>query len=123
MHDLADNYLLMIEPPTRKNPTQIVDDLAHIARRVWRASGRGLTYRGAHQCSCGAWSDNSSWSTPGGRETNSLMAHYVIRHREDVPESEIAKLREEDAKLCVSCGWSKELHGTEHRFTKRKAAR
>lgn len=98
MIDQSDKYLLMIEPQLK--PTKPIDDeLSALAERVWLSSEPGARRRGFHRCSCGAHSDNAEHVLPGGVITNSLMLHYVLCHRAEIPESEITKLRRIGAAL------------------------
>ena len=90
---LDDKHLLMVEPKTPACDP-LVDDLSEMARRVFAtAKSDDIRYRGWHTCVCGARSDNNNWILPDGTVTNSLMVHYVKCHRDDVPESELQKLR------------------------------
>ena len=90
---LDDKHLLMIEP---KGPASapINDELTEKAVAVLAtAKSNDVRYRGWHRCVCGVNSDNNDWILPDGRTTNSLMVHYVAEHRDEVPQSEIDKLR------------------------------
>ena len=92
MIDLSDRYLLMIEPQ-KPETAPVIDELTALAIAVFdTARSDGTRYRGVHRCVCGATSDNTNWILPSGHITNSLMVHYVARHRDEVPESEIEKL-------------------------------
>ena len=93
MITLDDKYLLMIEP---QNPATdpLNDVLTEVARRVFATCKPGNgRWRGWHTCVCGARSDNKDWFLPDGTMTNSLMVHYVECHRDEVPDSELEKLR------------------------------
>lgn len=87
-----DDYLMMIEPKRDSTPP-IDDDISALAQKVWSLARKGHSYRGVHTCFCGMRSDNYQWILPGGIITNSLLVHYVVYHRSEVPQSEIDKLR------------------------------
>lgn len=87
---------LMIEPRGRVEP-EVLDDLTIKVSDAWAKSRASLHgYRGFHRCSCGATSDNRDhYVMVGGVElkTNSLCVHYISRHRSEVPEEEMEKVR------------------------------
>ena len=98
MIELNDKHLLMIEP---ENPATepVDDDLTEIARQIFSSAvSDNIRYRGWHTCICGARSDNNNWILPDGTITNSLMVHYIECHRQDIPESEIEKLKSKKKK-------------------------
>lgn len=83
---------LMIEPKGPCTPT-IRDELTAVAGQVFSLANPGrIRYRGFHRCVCGAVSDNRDWHMPDGRQTNSLVVHYISQHRAEVPEAELKKL-------------------------------
>lgn len=93
MHDLSDKYLMMIEPePAGKLVNLINPVLVEKGRKVLALAEDKARYRGFHTCSCGERSDNAQWILPNGVETNSLLPHYLEKHLEQVPQSEIDKL-------------------------------
>lgn len=50
----------------------------------------GLSTMGVHTCICGATSDSCDYYLKDiHRATNSLAAHYLAYHREEIPESEL----------------------------------
>jgi len=93
MTNLDDRHLLMIEP-TQPPSMEPVDDLyTQKMRRLLDAStDGGRWYKGVHTCSCGETSTCHDHFLPGGIITNSLAVHYLERHRDEVPPSELAKL-------------------------------
>jgi hypothetical protein len=96
MIDLSDKFLLMIQPESFLRRDRVEDAITAMARKVWsQCTPAEEGYRGIHVCRCGQRSDNRDHFTPMGRTTNSLMVHYVEYHRDEVPESELAKLAEE----------------------------
>lgn len=98
MIQLDDRALLMIEPrrlPRRGPPT--LGDLT--ARMVWalKLAGQGEQYFGWHDCVCGARSGSCDlivWLQGVHRNvlTNSLAAHYLAWHYDEIPESELVKV-------------------------------
>lgn len=93
MHNTSGRYLLMIEPtcpaaaaPDRDWATRKMTRLLQCARAI------NPTF-GWHDCVCGVRSDNCEWLLPCGLITNNLAVHYLARHRDDIPRSEIEKLR------------------------------
>ena len=92
MIKLDNNHLLMIEPRKDKAMEPINDNLADkMIILLYRAKKQYPT-RGFHQCICGAISDNCEHVLPNGIITNSLAAHYLQWHRDEIPQSEIDKL-------------------------------
>jgi hypothetical protein len=85
-------YLMFVEP--KDSPNEFIDDeLTQLAMEVWNGCKPiAVSYRGFHTCSCGVQSTNRNYVTKGGNVTNSLLIHYVARHREEIPEEEIDKL-------------------------------
>lgn len=92
------SMLLYIEPSDPKSDIPVHDELAERMRVAWdkRESPRS-GYRGVHTCRCGERSDNKNHTvfTAEGRPltTNSLCVHYLMWHRDEVPESELDKVR------------------------------
>lgn len=86
--------LLMIEPKHPASAEPVLDDLTRMAAVALAGAERSeYGYRGCHFCSCGALSDNQDhFVGPDRLITNSLAAHYLAWHREDVPQSELDKL-------------------------------
>lgn len=86
-------YLLMIEPVGAPSEP-IVDDVTRAAMAALAAAKAASRTRGWHSCTgrgCRASSDSTIWKI-AGVETNSLVVHYVARHRDEVPQVEIDKL-------------------------------
>ena len=94
MIDTSDNHLMMIEPV---GPAQamIHDELTALAMKAMLLAKPDPTTwcKGFHTCACGRHSDNRLWLFPNGVETNSLLLHYVAEHRDEVPDSELDKLK------------------------------
>ncbi len=93
MINLTSKYLLMIEPIGQGHPP-INDRLSEIAREVLASAKIGCRWRGMHRCVCGERSGSCDLVLPTGVITNSLMAHYIRCHRDEVPDTEIEKLRD-----------------------------
>ncbi len=89
---IDDEHLLMIEPENAATDP-LGDDLTELARRVFATCKPGTRWRGWHTCVCGIRSGSTDLVLPDGTVTNSLMVHYVDCHRDEVPESELKKLR------------------------------
>jgi hypothetical protein len=95
--------LLFIEP--RGPVTAPVDDELTQAMRsalvtavpgIWVSENLfrpGSGWRGFHTCACGARSTGYDYQIRGGMITNSLAVHYLRDHREEVPETELDKVR------------------------------
>jgi hypothetical protein len=92
MINLTSKYLLMIEPIGQGHPP-INDRLSEIAGEVLASAIDGLRWRGVHGCVCGECSGCCDLVLPNGVITNSLMAHYIQCHRDEIPDTEIVKLR------------------------------
>lgn len=93
MHDTSDKCLMMIEPKGTTKEEPVLDDLSRMACDVFHKTRANNRYRGFHVCACGECSDNVQHMLPDGTETNSLLPHYVLHHRSEVPQSELDKLR------------------------------
>lgn len=98
MIKLDDTSLLMIEPTGPASAAPVMDELTYKMRRAL-ANERlsDYVYKGWHTCVCGVCSDNNDHfvATVDGGEylTNSLAVHYLMFHRDEVPESELEKVR------------------------------
>lgn len=85
--------LLFIEPKNEPT-TPINDELTKIVEEEFaNAKDHGPRWRGFHDCICGQMSSNHNYELPCGLITNSLCVHYIRDHREEVPESELEKIR------------------------------
>jgi hypothetical protein len=82
---------MMIEPENDAT-LPMEDELTDKAKELWESRTEGVHSRGFHTCVCGETSDNIDWKI-NGVTTNSLLIHYVQCHRDEIPESEIVKLR------------------------------
>lgn len=101
-----DFRLLFIEPIEPPSATPVLDELT--ARMVvalhWTKKGilvrnRVVSgyYRDVHICSCGAAGSNQDHLLlvqKPARLTNLLAAHYLAWHREEIPASELAKVKQ-----------------------------
>lgn len=96
MRDIVNNiskkYLLQIEPRGKKSESPINDYLVRKMESLLDQATRGRGYKGTHKCICGKRSVNYNLFIRG-YITNSLAAHYLRWHRNEVPRSEIAKLK------------------------------
>lgn len=85
--------LLFIEP---KNPASIhpvVDELTQRMAAALNDGTRKGCWKGVHTCVCGAESTNCNYLLSDGQVTNSLAVHYLAYHRDEVPKSELRKVR------------------------------
>lgn len=88
-----EGYVLFVEPTAPASPKPLIDELTRKMAGAWRASKIVMHGRGDHRCVCGALSDYDEHALPNGWETNSLCVHYLAHHRDEVPESELDKVR------------------------------
>jgi hypothetical protein len=85
--------ILYIEPEPYTSAEPVIDDLTRKMCAAFRAAeDAGVYWRGVHSCRCGVNSTNCDYILPGGSRTNSLCVHYLAFHRDDVPETELAKV-------------------------------
>ena len=88
-----DAYVLYIEPGRYTSAEPVIDDLTRKMTAAYRAAeSSGACWRGFHVCRCGVNSSNTDYVLPGGQQTNSLCVHYLAFHRNEVPETELAKV-------------------------------
>lgn len=86
------NGILMIEPTGRASVAPLVDRLTMRMAAAYRNSvPSDYSYRGWHECVCGARSGNKDQYVDG-KLTNSLAVHYLAYHRKDVPQEELDKV-------------------------------
>lgn len=89
---LDDSAILMIEPKSKKSEMPVIDELTVKMKDVLRRAKKGRRFKGVHRCICGKMSGSQELFV-GGKLTNSLAVHYLKWHRDDVPESELEKVR------------------------------
>lgn len=83
-------YLLYLNPEGDISAEPVTDELTGKITAAFRASvENGIRWRGVHMCVCGACSTNTDYILPSQHQTNSLAAHYVALHREEVPEDQL----------------------------------
>lgn len=105
-------YFLFIEPDASRKLASPVDDelTAALQYALDRCQGWGTsnygdlnckgkfvpdgTYRGLHFAEDGEVSSNNDCLLPNGLITNSLCVHYVRYYRDQIPETEMKKLRD-----------------------------
>lgn len=87
-----DNHVLFIEPTGERSVEPVEDDITHAMRKAFKKAKAWGAWLGVHRCTCGALSDSSDWLLPNGQLTNSLALHYLRYHRDEVPDSELAKV-------------------------------
>ena len=99
MIKLEKNTLLMIEPKLDAEDA-INDELTEQTKLLARTMLRSpWCYAGMHTCKCGATSTNFDVFLPDKTLTNSLMVHYVSCHRDEIPASEMVKLKQKIANI------------------------
>jgi hypothetical protein len=94
--------LVFIEPELP--PSQpLLDELTDrvnklVEKHIKPDTNWGNSWRGVHTCSCGVRSDNYDhyFIPPGENQpthiTHSLLVHYVMYHREEIPLSDMEEL-------------------------------
>jgi len=92
MHNTSNKYLLQIEPKSKRSALPTSDALSMKMELLLSQASKGRGYKGTHKCICGKRSENYDLSIEG-YITNSLAVHYLLWHRDEVPRSEIIKLR------------------------------
>ena len=89
-----DEHILFIEPRHEASEVPVRDDLSMKMREaIMGARESDYVAAGVHFCKCGAVSDPLDWILPTGQVTNSLAVHYLEYHRDEIPESELEKVR------------------------------
>jgi hypothetical protein len=96
------NHLLFIEPTSGPSESPVYDELTFQVAHLLDQAAVQESYFGHHTCSCGACSDGNDWQIPSGQVTNSLAAHYLAYHRQEIPKDEIAKVRRHVGKTALS---------------------
>ena len=85
------NGFLMIEPQNAATEP-IRDDLTAATDILLSLAEKGTAWRGWHTCVCGATSGNCDLYVIIGVKkylTNSLAAHYVACHRDEIPREQM----------------------------------
>ena len=90
---ISEQGILYIEPSARTSAEPVIDDLTRKMAAAYRLGTPGPGYRGVHTCACGVMSSNCDYTLPGGDQTNSLCVHYLAFHRDEVPASQLEKVR------------------------------
>ena len=101
---VTDKDLLFIEPNGHASADPVIDSLTRRMTAALNGSTGGTSdgggifhpgggWRGVHTCVCGVNSWNQDFQLEDGTVTNSLCVHYLAHHRDEVPESELAKVR------------------------------
>ncbi len=87
-------HLLFIEPQNPPSAEPLLDAFTWKILNAWRGrTENDDASRGFHICSCGAISDNRTHTLKGGLVVNLLCVHYMAYHRDEVPASEMDKLK------------------------------
>jgi hypothetical protein len=87
---------MFIKPKGLDNP--IMDELTRNTIELFEKCipDHSSATKGVHLCTgCREMSNNINYTTPKGRVTNSLLVHYVERHRNEIPKEELEKLKDE----------------------------
>lgn len=95
--------LLFIEPILHKSDTPVIDDYVRILAASFAKAVTGTIsddqfniesgYMGHHNCVCGAGSTAFDYKLTENLFTNSLAIHYLVWHRQEVPSTELEKIR------------------------------
>lgn len=89
---ISEKGILYIEPSRATSGEPTIDALTRKMTAAFRLGKPGMSYRGWHQCACGAHSSNCDYSLPNGEMTNSLCVHYLAYHRSEVSELQLEKV-------------------------------
>ena len=85
--------LLWIEPENGCSLEPVIDELTKKMTAAFRKSiTNGRSYRGCHQCVCGAYSGNREHYL-GNIVLNTLCIHYLAYHRDEVPTSDLERVK------------------------------
>lgn len=84
--------LMMIEPLNKGRENPVIDKLTCQMTYALRKSHKDMGFSGSYTCVCGALNDRYHYFYDGAL-TNSLAVHYLAFHRDEVPESELEKVR------------------------------
>lgn len=96
MIDQKLTHLLYIEPKNEPSEYPLNDDITEMYEYIisqWDNTNTDKRYRGIHRCSCGERSDNLDHTLKNNMHYNSLGLHYLQYHRDEVPTSEIEKIK------------------------------
>lgn len=95
-------HLLFIEPQRPPGVYPVLDGYTVRMVAALRKAKRGTLmgdqfrtgggWKGVHTCSCGVNSGNCDLLLENGMVTNSLAAHYLAWHRDEVPAAELRKV-------------------------------
>jgi hypothetical protein len=105
-----DNVLLFIEPKTDKSNEPVDDEMTLFIEKLLndaianksKTMGvvlqngswyEGVSTKGWHTCRCKQTSSPHNYEIYKGIYTNSLAAHYLRSHRNEIPEVELHKVR------------------------------
>ena len=90
--------LLFIEPQEKPKPP-LVDELTRKltaafrkARKVPSGNKGGVACVGCWDAGLNFFGDSNNYVLPNGLKTNSLAIHYLVYHREEVPQAELDKV-------------------------------
>jgi len=92
MNDTSRKYLLQIEPTNKQSRFPVNDALTRKMESLLKIATIGRRSKGWHTCVCGVKSTSYDLIVKG-YVTNSLSVHYLQWHRNEVPVSEIRKLK------------------------------
>ncbi len=91
---VTDEGLLYMEPQQSASEEPVLDEVTQKMTAAFRlAEPSEYGYRGFHQCICGACGTNYDYQLRNGEWTNSLCVHYLAYHREEVPQSQLDKVK------------------------------
>jgi hypothetical protein len=111
---LDESHLLFIEPKGPASQSPVEDELTATMRAAFATATIPEEFTlGYHECVCGARSTGNFYFLENGLETNSLAVHYLQFHRDEVPASELMKVKNIGKSLQEICAESLEDLGSE----------
>lgn len=92
-----ENHVLYVEPQGPPDQVPLWDDLCErVALVMAEAVPADYRLRGTHTCTgkgCSERSGNTDYVYRSRAVLNSLALHYLVLHRGEIPEEELAKVR------------------------------
>jgi len=91
---ISSNGILYIEPSKKVSDEPLIDEATRKMVAALRLALPSPSYRGFHECACGARSSNCDYKLPNGEMTNSLSVHYLAYHRDEISDEHLSKVLE-----------------------------
>ena len=92
MINLDDDHILFIEPKGPKSDEPVNDHVTERMTQILAEARAESEFLGVHECACKCACTNVDIEFPNGQITHGMALHYLQYHRDEVPESEIAKI-------------------------------